>query len=174
MKTVSKLMTISALLLIGALVSFGADVKKPAPSTPAAATKKAEVKAKFGESDYKDIIGSMTVEEFVNKLESKERFNHFAKMVEDKNPEMAEKIKKYVEDNKGKRLKTLDKEKLRETFEGVVPGLKKTKTNDSKKANMKKNDSKKDAKANKPAAKTNPKTNAKSDKKTNAKTSSTK
>lgn len=100
MKILSKLITTSMLLLIGALVSFGASLS---------------------EEEYNDLIRSTNAQELVEKLQTKERFNQFAKMAGEKNPEMAPQIQHYVEDHKGKHLKNLDRGQLQAVFQGAVP-----------------------------------------------------
>lgn len=126
MKMISKLMTTSALLLAGALVSFGADMDAKDMKTTAPATKMADMK--LNDSDYKEIIGSMTVEQFVDKLKTNDRFMKFAKIAEQKleqnNPKAAKEVKDFVEKNKNTKLKDLDKEKLKAAFKEVVPTFK--------------------------------------------------
>lgn len=99
MKILSKLITTVMLLLIGALVSFGETLS---------------------EDEYNDLIRSTNAQELVDKLQTKERFNQFAKMAGEKNPEMAPQIQHYVEDHKGKHLKNLDKGQLQAVFQGAV------------------------------------------------------
>lgn len=125
MKMISKLMTTSALLIAGALVSFGADMNAPATTKLAdVKAKAANVMAKLADSDYMDALKSMTVEDFVRKVKDREGLMKFINNAKEKNPAAAKKIEDFLNKNKDKELKDLDKEKLKEALGDVVTALK--------------------------------------------------
>lgn len=131
-------MTTITLLITGALVSFGAaDMNSPTPASRNDNMKQkatnmrersADIKEKLSDKDFRDVYGSVTVEDFekkvTDKIQTSPRLQAFVNRVKLNNPELAKEIKTFLDANKDKQLKDLDQTKLRVFLKQIWSAIK--------------------------------------------------